>query len=648
MNIKEIILYNHLGETRQIKLRTSGLNIITGRSSTGKSALADIVEYCMGRSTFNIPEGPIRDKVSWYAVIFQFPNEQLFIAKPAPSISASSCSRAMIRRGSVIEPPAFDTLEQNADDDTVVSLLSNLLEIPSQKTEVSQTNSRDSYKVNIKHTFYYLFQKQTLIANKDQLFYRQNEDYIPQTIKDTFPIILGVSPNDKFDLEIRLRSLKRELKIAQKQLAEIEKFDEKLDDQISGLLSEAKSVGILSNNYFSENIENDIITMQNLMSWRPTSIPESNVQAIVLLENEIRTLRMQRDELNETLRTTRSFLEQTAGYKSEASEQISRLQSINSLPYDENGKWQWPFAPENIDLENPISKILLNELKSLEDDLRTVAGEKPNLDEYIKNLEEQISKLRLQIKSKEEELSASISSNEVIAQMDSRNAAAARTIGRISLFLENFNPIENDKDLKRKIESLQYSINDIESKIGIEYTEDKFNSILYNISTQLDKYVKELKAEFSEFPFRLDFSNLTVVAERPERPIPMYKTGGGANHLIYHIAAMLAIHHFSYTHKKFIPAFLFLDQPTQVYFPSEQIYHNVSGSIEETEKDSDINKVRMLFETLYKFATKECPNLQIIITEHANLRDDWFQKSLVEEPWLSPPALVPTNWESVK
>lgn len=648
MNIKEIILYSHSGDLRRIKFNLNGLNIITGRSSTGKSALSDIVEYCMGRSTFNIPEGPIRDKVSWYCVIFQFSHEQILIAKPAPLISASSCSRVMIRRGAEIEPPSFESLEQNADDDTVVSLLSNLLGIPSYKTEVSENQSRDSYKASIKHTYFYLFQKQSLIANKDQLFYRQNEGYIPQSIKDTLPILLGISPEDKFDLEINLRSLKRELKIAQKQLAEIERFDEKFDDRIRSLLSEAKLVGILATNFVAENNEHAIKMMYNLLNWKPAPIPESNAHEIIFLENELRTLRKEKEELNESLRTTKSFLEKSVEFTSEANEQLSRLQSINALPYNEKGEWQWPFAPIDLSLDNPVSEILLNELKSLENELKTVAGEKPNLDEYIQNLDEKIKELNKNIRSKEEELSAAIAANETIAQMDNLNAATARTIGRISLFLENYSPLEDDKDLKNKIEYLHNSINSIESEIGTDNTEDRLISTLNIISSKIDKYVKKFDAEFSEFTFRLDLSNLTVVADRPDRPVPMHKTGGAANHLAYHIAALLAIHHFSSNNKRFIPSFLFLDQPTQVYFPSEQVYLNTAGSIEETEKDSDINRVRKLFEILNQFAKNECPNFQIIVTEHANLRDEWFQNSLVEKPWLNPPALVPDDWEIIK
>ncbi|MNL71421.1 hypothetical protein D3C87_1965690 [compost metagenome] len=57
-----------------------------------------------------------------------------------------------------------------------------------------------------------------------------------------------------------------------------------------------------------------------------------------------------------------------------------------------------------------------------------------------------------------------------------------------------------------------------------------------------------------------------------------------------------------------------------------------------------MDSVRKLFNLLYKFAVEDVPGFQIIVTEHANLRDDWFQQSLVEEPWSKPPALVPEHW----
>src|SRR5580692_8714234 len=127
MKIKSIHIYSHDGRRRDLEFHVDGLNVITGRSSTGKSALADIVEYCMGRSDCNVPEGVIRDKVAWFAVLYQFPNEQVFIAKPSPKDGGASCSIAMERRGALVPIPTFEALAVNTDDDGIVALLSKLL-----------------------------------------------------------------------------------------------------------------------------------------------------------------------------------------------------------------------------------------------------------------------------------------------------------------------------------------------------------------------------------------------------------------------------------------------------------------------------------------------------------------------------------------
>lgn len=158
MKIKSIHIYSHDGQRRDLQFKVDGLNVITGRSSTGKSALSEIIEYCMGRSTFNVPEGVIRDKVAWFAVIYQFDGEQVLVAKPTPRGGGASCGTAMLRRGSELRAPAFDELVETSDDEAIVSLLSRLVGIPENRTDVAIEHSRDSFDANIKHTFYYLFQ----------------------------------------------------------------------------------------------------------------------------------------------------------------------------------------------------------------------------------------------------------------------------------------------------------------------------------------------------------------------------------------------------------------------------------------------------------------------------------------------------------
>ena len=60
------------------------LNIVTGASKTGKSALLDIVDYCWGRNECTVAEGEIRRGVSWFSVHFDKDGEGILVARKNP------------------------------------------------------------------------------------------------------------------------------------------------------------------------------------------------------------------------------------------------------------------------------------------------------------------------------------------------------------------------------------------------------------------------------------------------------------------------------------------------------------------------------------------------------------------------------------
>ncbi len=645
MKIKSIHIYSHDGQRRDLQFKVDGLNVITGRSSTGKSALSEILEYCMGRSSFNVPEGIIRDKVSWFAVIYQFDKDQVLVAKPTPPSGGASCSTAMLRRGAKLPIPEFKDLAVNTDDDSIVELLSRLLGIPENRTEVALEQSRISYDANIKHTFYYLFQKQGLIANKDQLFYRQNEQFQPQAIRDTLPILLGISSHDHYELEAKLRMAQRDLRVSNKKLEQARLAVDTSQEQAIGLYSEARAVGVIGNIDENPNSDGIIEALRLALSWKPETVPDDDGSRISLLESELAQLRQERRDAQTRIDAARQFAKRASGYESEAAEHINRLASIKALPKNpESGEWQWPFSERNLAMESPVAVVLLNELESLDKELRIATGQRPKLEAYLAELTGRAEGTAGDIKQKESELSAAISANEVIAQMGTRNNAAARVVGRISLFLERLLPDEDLAKLEAENRRLNNKVKQLEEQIGTDNSNERLASILNNISAQVTRYIQKFEAEFRDFPARLNLPQLTIIFDRPERPVPMSRTGGGENHLAYHLSALLAIHQFAAQNSRPIPRFLLIDQPTQVYFPSEQVYKDADGSVQRTEADADLNAVRRLFELLLKFTQEDVPGFQLIVTEHANLREHWFQSALVEEPWTKPPALVPEDW----
>jgi hypothetical protein len=646
MKISSIHIYSHDGQRRDLRFKVGGLNVITGRSSTGKSALSEIIEYCMGRSSFNVPEGVIRDKVSWFAVIYQVDSEQVLVAKPTPPGGGSSCSTVMLRRGAQLQAPEFEDLAINTDDDSIVDLLSRLLGIPENRIDVALEHSRVSFDTNVKHTFHYLFQKQGLVANKDQLFYRQNEPFQPQAIRDTLPILLGVSSHDRYELESRLRTAQRDLRISTKRLEQARNAVDTSQEQAIGLHSEARAVGVIGNTDADQSAGKVVDALRSALSWRPDMLPDDDGSRISRLEEELGQLRQDRRDAQARIDAAQQFAKRAGGYESEATEQVDRLASIKALPRNpENGEWQWPFSERNLALESPVATVLLNELNALDRELHIVTGQRPKLEAYLTELAGKADAIAGAIKQKEAELSSAISANEVIAQMGTRNNAAARVVGRISLFLETLLPNEDLVKLEAATRRLAGKVKQLEEQIGADDSNERLTSILNNISAHVTRYIQMFDAEFGAYPARLNLPQLTIIFDRPERPVPMGRTGGGENHLAYHLSALLALHLFAAQNNRPIPRFLLIDQPTQVYFPSELVYKDADGSVQRTEADADLDAVRRLFELLLKFTQEDVPGFQLIVTEHANLREQWFQDALVEQPWTKPPALVPEDWQ---
>ena len=646
MKIKSIHIYSHDGQKRDLKFKVEGLNVITGRSLTGKSALSDIIEYCMGRSMFNVPEGIIRDKVAWFAVIYKFDHEQVMVAKPTPPGGGASCSTAMVRRGIELQSPSFEELAVNSDDEAVVNLISRLLRIPENRTDVALEHSRDSYDANVKHTFYYLFQKERLVANKDQLLNYPQDEYNPaQTIRDTLPILLGVSSDARYELDSKLRIAKRNLKLNTKLLEQARSAIDTAHEKAIVLYSEAKAVGVISSIDTEGNNGRLIDVLRKALSWKPEIIPEDDESRVSQLEEELGNLRKDRRKAQARIDSVNQFSKRTYGYEIEAIEQLDRLASIKALPKNtDTGEWQWPFSEQNLAMESPLATVLLTELQSLDTELRIATGQRPKLDAYLSDLDNKIQEIIDTIKEKEAELSAAISANEMVDKITNRNLAASRVVGRISLFLENLTTDEELIRLEGEHRRLKKRVDDLEDRIGADDSNKQLTSILNIISAHITQYIQKFEAEFSDFPASFDLSKITIVFNRPERPVPMSRTGGGENHLAYHLSALLALHLFAVKNNRPIPRFLLIDQPTQVYFPSEQLYKEADGTIQKTETDADLKAVRKLFELLLKFTQEDAPGFQLIVTEHANLREQWFQDALVEAPWSKPPALVPEDW----
>ena len=642
MQIKEIILYNYNGEMRILPLRLGKLNIITGKSRTGKSAIIEIVDYCLGRSEFNVPDGVIRKTVRWYAIKLKVDNSEVFIAKPAPQSNRNSQSQAYIQIGEIVAVPEMSELILNSNDDGVRNYLSRLLGISPNMFDPPQDQTRNSLAATIAHTTFYLFQKQNTIANEGTLFHRQSEEYMSQTIKDTLPYFLGVVKDNELFLKEKIRDKKRELRTFNKKMQEVDLLVGEGFTRAVGLLQEAKNLGLSNVNIEKLSYSEVLSVLNKLLEWTPIQIKEPDDK------DELDNLFQRRKELikqtrliNDKLREVNRLQDELHGFTNEMGEQRVRLESIGL--YDEcDDNDHCPLCASKLNVSIPSIQAMQQSLENLNDSLLNVNKEQPYLIAHTSVLREDLHNTRQSLAEVNYTIETLNAESEILSKTYDYNSKVARVIGRISLFIENVTETKQDQELLQRIQELEYEIELLQKQLKIDEREDNLASILNLIGKDMSKWSEELVLEHSEYPFRLDLKKLTVIADTDERPIPMHRMGSGENYLGCHIITLLALHKFFIMKKRPVPNFLIIDQPTQVYFPAER-YKAMEGNTYELD-DADRIAVKRLFDTLMDFCERFYPNMQIIVTEHANLDDKRFAQALVEEPWRNGKALIPHEW----
>ncbi len=116
MQIKNLIFYNDKSQKRILTFELGQVNIITGESKTGKTALIDIINYCLGSNDCRISEGIIRDTVEWFGILLQLPTEQVFIARQNPNrLNQNTTQYIYLSNSDVVEIPEFSKLQNNSD-----------------------------------------------------------------------------------------------------------------------------------------------------------------------------------------------------------------------------------------------------------------------------------------------------------------------------------------------------------------------------------------------------------------------------------------------------------------------------------------------------------------------------------------------------
>ncbi|HSZ54845.1 MAG TPA: DUF3732 domain-containing protein [Tepidisphaeraceae bacterium] len=643
MQILQIVLYSHSGEQRSLKFHPGRVNIITGDSNRGKTALIEIIDYCLGREHCTVPEGPIRESVSWYGLLMTLGAGQIFVARPSPPAGSDLNERIHLELGTNLKPPPLRNLRQTTNRDGLVADLTRSLGISPNKHVPPVGHVRPPLEANMRHALFLCLQKQTEIANQDFMFHRETEQsWIGQSIKDTLPYFLGAVAEDRLSRTAELSSRRRELRDVQRRMLEEEDIRGTGASRARVLAAEAQAVGLIAENLVLESDEHVIDALRSLRDWSPNALPSTP-------GDELNRLLVERTErvrslyaLEHEIEAAESLYVESEQLTSELDEQRRRLQSIGLFralernnPMEESGSTRAAV--------DQARQWIQESLADVDSQIAHLTSEGTRLDPYLQERRAVRADTIARIQVLSEAIDATVRQQRDYQDQRTLETRRAHVVGRVSLFLETVKLTSRDGGLAQRDNDLQRRVAELQQELDEEDAEVVLQAILNQISNRITEWAPRLDHEYKNSDWVFDLSHLTVAASSGNRYVPMKRMGGGKNWLGCHLLAHLALHEWFTKNKRPTPRFLFLDQPTIGFYGRDRRTERDMKSL----KDPDRLQVRRIFEWLFEVVNSLAPHFQLIVTEHVDLRDDKaFQDVVVASWWDDGEALVPRSWYS--
>jgi hypothetical protein len=256
----------------------------------------------------------------------------------------------------------------------------------------------------------------------------------------------------------------------------------------------------------------------------------------------------------------------------------------------------------------------------------------------LASLESKVEEAKQAVNENRVSMSAIAKQRDRISAMRETSSRQAHVLGRISLYLESVPEVSSEPNaLLAKAQRLRAEIAVLEEALGKDTMDDRLASAVSRISWKLTKWAEQLGLEHSDSPVRFDSKALTIVADTVP-PTTMDEMGSGSNFAGYHVAFHLALHHHFSKNRRPVLRFLFLDQPSEVYFPADRDAVKLQGG-----KDEERDAVIQMFQVIWSAVAELQGDFQVVIAEHADLDEGWFQDSIAER-WRQGKALIPMEW----
>lgn len=380
---------------------------------------------------------------------------------------------------------------------------------------------------------------------------------------------------------------------------------------------------------------------------------ERAVARLQRLREEERRIDRELGDTKRRLARLQSLRSSVGSYEKSLSRQKGRFIGLGWFKEHISGKSLCPVcgsgsqsAVQELHKISGVAAQLMAQSRSVEGASQNLGREEVELLRLVKDLELKLRELRQERQALEAE-------HQNLPGGGQRLEEVYRFVGKLEQALENIRHVDEDSELAQQILDLDNELEKLRLELDDNGRKFRLDTALRSISERIGYYARVLQLERSEDVIDLRPDDLTLIFRNQDqsRMDYLWEIGSGANWMGYHIATLLALHEYFLLVMKSspVPSFLIIDQPSQVYFPSEYVSRK-EGSREVAMQKDDLIATRRIFACLAEGLKRMNSELQIIVTEHAD-QDAWGELELVHEVenWRGEGTdyLIPRSWQTI-
>lgn len=588
--ISKIKLWFRNGEEpRTFEFLRDKVNVITGDSSTGKSSVLKIIDYCLLADRCTIVQDIINENVSWYGLVF-FADDRLYTSiRKAPTLEESEM-RVIFREGELLpdtEPEAH-----------VNDMRSKAMVKMNELFNISTKLKLDSKVVlNFRHYLMFNYLTEDIIATEstyqDLRFFR-NRDF-GKILDDLFKVAIGVN-------EAKIRELKGELEEAKNTIAKKRKAQGKQYEQLEVYEQNREKI-------MKELVSLDLCDASELGNtpeeWTQimkTTLDNYNVQfSNKNKEDKRKQLNEKLNQLRETLRYFTSLKTEYEGYMKRLKRQNDSLVPIEFIEKHMSEIFRYY---ETRQLLSELQKAW----KAIRDNY-TLEVRLP--DDFEKRMQE----LQKEINTKTDEYKR-LNPMQPEKQNVQWIHSVMLLVDKIKKELKKVPTITITEEDVIKLQEIETAINEKLKKL--QARNDNAIGQLNNYINKYFSYQDGLSESYNDCKPVYSMSEHILMLERDGIEYPIANVGSKSNYMFLHLCYFFGLHELlAKNNNKQIPQFLFIDQPSIPYYADRKDNDN------QELRGDDETKLLSAFRLIDKFMQEmACDNrhFQIILIEHADPR----------------------------